>query len=291
LAEAVKFAGQSSSSTLRLAALPIAARLSPDTAAPVLSNLVKKGSAEEQKAAYRSLTVLKHPIADTLIAEQLRQLEAGKVPAGSQIELLSAASARGRDNAEIKELLTKREAALAASDDPLAPYRVALAGGNKMRGERIFRNEPTLACIRCHRAGTDGGDAGPNLADVGARYNREYILESIIKPNAKIAPGFDTVVVTLKNGTAAAGIVASETAETLSLRNTDNKVVEVKKSEIVKREGAPSGMPEIYQTVLSKSQLRDVVEYMAGLKERPTRLDENKPRALRGLPPPRRTTE
>ena len=72
---------------------------------------------------------------------------------------------------------------------------------------------------------------------------------------------------------------------------TDADPMEVKKSDIVKREGAPSGMPEVYGPLLTKSQLRDVIEYMASLKEPPTGLDENKPRALRGLPPPRRSTE
>jgi quinoprotein glucose dehydrogenase len=287
----VKFAGGSSSSILRLAALPIAARISPDTSAPILANLVANGSAAEQKSAFRALGILKHPSADMLLTQQLEQLAEGKVAAAVQLELLNAASVRAREDAGIKALLDKREAALSASDDPLAPYRVALAGGDKIRGERIFRNQPTLACIRCHRAGADGGDAGPNLADTGARYTREYLLESIVKPNAKIAPGFDTIVVTLKSGGAAAGIVASETEDTLTLRNTDSKLVEVKKSDIAKREGAPSGMPEIYGAILTKTQLRDVVEYMASLKERPSALDENKPRALRGLPPPRKTTE
>jgi hypothetical protein len=75
------------------------------------------------------------------------------------------------------------------------------------------------------------------------------------------------------------------------LRNTENKLVEVKKSDITKREGAPSGMPEIYGTVLTRRELRDVVEYMASLKEKPPTLDANLPRALRGFPPPLKTTE
>ncbi|MEO6244823.1 MAG: hypothetical protein ABIQ12_05250, partial [Opitutaceae bacterium] len=116
-------------------------------------------------------------------------------------------------------------------------------------------------------------------------------LESIIKPNAKIAPGFDTIVVTLKNGESAAGIVGRETPTTLTLRNVENKIVDVTKAEIAKREGAPSGMPEIYGTILTKTQIRDVVEYMASLKEAGQPLDENKPRALRGLPPMAKASE
>ena len=287
--EAVTLASASSSSALRLAALPIATRLSPATAAPVLANLVAKGTVEEQKTAFRSLGFLRHPSADTLLAEQLRQLAAGKVAPAVQLELLTAAGRRS--DPAINALLAQRAAAIAASPDPLAPYRVALEGGVASRGEQIFRNQPTLACIRCHRAAVDGGDAGPNLASIGAKQSREYLLESIVKPNAKIAPGFDTIVVTLKNGESAAGIVASETAATLTLRNTDNKLVDVKKSDIAKREGAPSGMPEIYGALLTPSELRDVVEYLASLRDPGQRLDENQPRALRGLPPVAKVTE
>ena len=289
LAETVKAAGESSSSALHLAALPIASRLSPDTAAPVLASLVAKGTPEEQKAAFRSLGNLRHASAAPLLTAQLQALAVGKVAPAVQLDLLNAAGRRSEP--AIKALLAARETALAADKDPLAPYRVALAGGDRTRGENIFRNEPTLACIRCHRAGTDGGDAGPNLVGIGAKQTREQLLESIVKPNATIAPGFDTIVVTLKNGDSAAGIVASETAALLTLRNAENKLVEVKKADIARREGAPSGMPEIYGTILTKSQLRDVVEFMASLTEGAPLLDSNKPRALRGLPPKAKASE
>ncbi len=282
LADAVQTAGASTSSTLRLAALPIAARLSPDTAAPVLAHLVARGTTEEKKNALRALGNLKHPTADSLLTEQLRQLATGKVEPAIQLELVTAAERRS--DPAIKDLLAKREAALAANPDPLAPFRVALAGGDAKRGERIFNNQPTLACVRCHRAGNAGGDAGPNLADVGARNNREYLLESVVKPNAKIAPGFDTIVLTLKSGGTAAGVVARETADLIALRNTESQVVEIKKSDIAKRDGAPSSMPEIYGTILTKTQLRDVVEYLASLTKKQERIDDDKPRALRGLP-------
>lgn len=282
LAAAVKIAGASASSELSLAALPIASRLSPEAAAPVLANLVAHGSTEQRKAAYRTLGFSRLPSADAILAEQLRQLAAGKVPPEVQLELLTAAERRS--DPKIKELLAARQAELAQSRDPIAPFRYALAGGDVSRGRDVFENQPTLACIRCHRASAGGGDAGPSLAEAG-KQSREYLLESIVKPNAKISPGFDTVVVTLKSGGSAAGIVASETAEVLTLRDTENKLVAVKKSDIAKREGAPSGMPEIYQTILSKRELRDVVEFLASLKDPVTRLDENQPRALRGLPP------
>jgi quinoprotein glucose dehydrogenase len=248
-----------------LAALPIAARISPDAAAPLLARLVKDGDAEEQRAAYRTLAEFNHPSADPLIAEQLRKLAAGQVPAGAQLELVEAAAKR--TDPVVKELIAKREAAIAASDYPLAPYLVALEGGNARRGQRIFYSQPVMACVRCHGLGNGGGDAGPNLAMIGARQDRRYLLESVVKPNAVIAPGFDSAVVTLKSGGVVGGIVADETVDSLSLKNADGKVTVVKKSDIAQREGAPSSMPEIYGLVLTKAELRDVVEFMASLTE------------------------
>jgi len=63
----------------------------------------------------------------------------------------------------------------------------------------------------------------------------------------------------------AAGIVVAETADAISLRDVEGKRVAVKKSDIAKRDSAPSSMPEIYATLLTPSELRDVVEYVATL--------------------------
>ena len=279
--EAVKIASDLNAPLMRQAALPISARLSPEAAAPVLANLIAKGTPSEQKTAYRALGTLQHPSAATVLATQLSALAEGKVPAAVQLDLLNAAALRHEP--AIKTLLASRDAALAKNPDPLAPFQVALQGGDRARGEKIFNNQPVLACVRCHKIGTEsGGEAGPNLAEVGAKNDRAALLESILKPNAKISTGYDTIVLTLKSGGAAAGIVASETADTLTLRTTDNQLVAVKKTNIAKRDSAPSGMPEIYGAILTKSEIRDLVEYLSTLRSRPNQVPENsQPRALR----------
>jgi len=91
------------------------------------------------------------------------------------------------------------------------------------------------------------------------------------------------VVVTLRSGGTAAGIVAEETGHQLTLRNPENQLVKVAKADIARRDGAPSGMPEVYATLLSPAELRDVVEYLASLRGE-SRPATNLPRALRGPP-------
>ncbi|MEO7599557.1 MAG: HEAT repeat domain-containing protein [Opitutus sp.] len=282
LADLVTLAGQSNSSQLRLAAMPIAARISPESVAPLLAKQIKDGNSDEQRAAYRALAKFKLPIADTLLAAQLKKLEAGEVAPGAQLELLEAAAKR--TDPAVQQALAAREKSLAANSNPLAPYLVSLEGGDAKKGSRIFYSQPVMACVRCHSFGNGGGDAGPNLAMIGARHDRAYLLESVVKPNAKIAPGFDSIVATLKSGAAVGGVVAGETADVLSLRNADGKVVDVKKSDIVRREGAPSSMPEIYGAVMTKAELRDVVAFLASLdKPAQDTANSDQPRALRSI--------
>jgi quinoprotein glucose dehydrogenase len=123
-----------------------------------------------------------------------------------------------------------------------------------------------LACIRCHKVGNEGGDAGPSLSSIGAMHPREYLLESVVKPNAKIPDGFQNVVVTLKSGEVKAGMVSTEDDVSLTLKLADNTTVQLAKSDVGRRESAPSSMPEIFGQILTKTELRDVVEYLASLR-------------------------
>jgi len=144
-------------------------------------------------------------------------------------------------------------------------YRFALAGGNAVDGKKVFMEKPEASCIRCHKVNNDGAEVGPVLTGVGKRQSREYLLESIVDPNAKIAAGFETVLVTLKDGSVHAGILKSETSEDLGLMQPAGTLEILRKDDVKKRERGPSGMP-MMAPLLTKKDLRDLVEYLASLK-------------------------
>jgi quinoprotein glucose dehydrogenase len=281
LPQSIAAALASNSAELRLAALPLSMKLHPESAPATLARLLESGTLAEQRTAYLSLGDLAQPEADAILAAELKKLAAGKVAPGAQIELLDAAAKRA--SPEVKQLLAARDAALAKDPDPLAAFQVSLEGGDAKKGRGLFYYHPVLACVRCHTADSAGGEAGPNLAGIGARKSREYILESIVKPNAKIADGFDTQIVTLKSGALTAGVFVSENDRELTLRDSNGKDVVVKKSDIASRTSAPSSMPEIFGTILTKSELRDLVEFVDSLKVK-TPAAEAPLRAL--VPPP-----
>ena len=162
----------------------------------------------------------------------------------------------------LKETLGKYETSL-PKDDDLRPYRIALFGGSAVEGRKVFLDRPEAACVRCHKIGNDGNEVGPALTGVGSGRTREYILESIVYPNKQITAGFETLIVTQKDGSSFAGIVKSEDSNELVLNSADAGLVKIKKSNIEKRDGGLSGMPDGMGEILSKRDLRNLVEFLA----------------------------
>ena len=108
---------------------------------------------------------------------------------------------------------------------------------------------------------------GPDLAGIGQRHDRYYILQSIVDPNAVIAPGYENVVLTLTNGDVVAGILNTDEGGELTLTSlADGKKITVKKADVKERINAPSPMPPGLAEAMGKRSLRDVVEYLATVK-------------------------
>ena len=85
----------------------------------------------------------------------------------------------------------------------------------------IFFNKIEVQCIRCHRIGGEGSsEVAPDLTGIGERRDREYILESIVAPNAQSAEGFETSLIVLKDGTQYSGIVREDNEFSLKLEVT-----------------------------------------------------------------------
>jgi quinoprotein glucose dehydrogenase len=260
--DAVAAAEKSSVPSLRLAALQIVAHRTPEKALPAIKRFAASGTEAEQRAAFEALSQIDAPQAASLLVSSLDQLAAGKVQPGAQVELLEAASKSAAP--AVKARWEKTQAAWSSSKDPLAAYRFALQGGDARRGAQEFFGNAILPCARGHRVGADGGEAGPALTSVG-KQPREYLLESVVKPSAHIAPGFDLVTFTLQDGNTESGSVVSESASAVVLKRGDGSQVTLDPRQVKQRVAAPSSMPEIYGQMLTRAQLRDVVAFLAAL--------------------------
>lgn len=72
---------------------------------------------------------------------------------------------------------------------------VKVAAGDPKRGEDLFFNSPTASCGACHTVAGKGGAVGPILDGIAVRSDKDYIVESLMDPNAKLAKGFENLTI------------------------------------------------------------------------------------------------
>ena len=120
-------------------------------------------------------------------------------------------------------------------------------------------------CTRCHSIGGQGGAVGPSLSKIGSTLTREQILQALVEPSARLSPGFGMVVLTLKDGQTAAGILTAENDHELVLKTSEAEPLKIPVARIAKRDNVPSSMPPM-GSIMSKREMRDVVEFLSGLK-------------------------
>ena len=112
----------------------------------------------------------------------------------------------------------------------------------------------------------EGGDVGLDLTGLGERKGREYLIESIVRPNKQIADGFESVLLTMKGGAEFASLMKSQTDAELVLNSPDDGIMTLKKADIQGRQRGLSAMPEEMVTFITKRELHDIIEFLATTK-------------------------
>ncbi len=259
-------AGADANPALKTAASKLMGKRTPDLAAQQLITAWGTADAAQKQDIAMALGGLKSAKAGEFLARLLGNF--ANEPAEAHLEILEAATAQSASSAPAKAALAGRQAALAELEKktPGARFAVALSGGDKDTGEVLFKEHPVAACLRCHKVNNSGGDAGPDLSGFAGNHDRAYILESIVNVNAKIAPGFQMVILTMKDGSVKAGTLKSDEKGVLTIQNPGTPAESVKAGDIARRDNAPSGMIPNLGDLLTLRELRDIVEYVSTRK-------------------------
>jgi quinoprotein glucose dehydrogenase len=262
----VKVAAKKAATELGLLA-SASAPATGDAAMKKFSAALENGSLAEKQNALAALATVDDAGAAKLLSTWLDKLVTGQVAKELQLDVLEAVgkSQSLLTSAATKEKLAKFEDAR-DTKDALAKWRECLYGGNAEEGKKTFIERQDAACFRCHKINGEGGEVGPEMIGLAAKQTREHLLESILFPNKTIAPGFESVLVTLKNGTSYAGLLKSETDAELVINSPEDGLLTVKKADVKSRDRGLSAMPEELGNILSKSDLRNLIEFLSTLK-------------------------
>ena len=232
-------------------------------AVEALAKVLEKGAIVERQGAVALLANIRTPEADDLLEHWLDEMVAKTAPAEMHLDILIAA--HENKNPSLKKKLAQYEETRNLKD-PMSVYRETMVGGDAESGRRVFFDKSEVSCLRCHKISGLGGEVGPDLTGIGAKFKRDYLLESIVDPNKQIAKGYESVLITLKSGKQFSGVLKSEDDKEVRIMTAEGQLINIPKADIDERSRGPSAMPSDLVQKMSRTEVRDLVEFLAGLK-------------------------
>ncbi len=149
------------------------------------------------------------------------------------------------------------------------PYEVAVkrtlqARGDVAKGKLLFKSQ---SCLACHTTADGQTPKGPHLVDIGKRSSPGELAESILKPSAKLAQGFEAYTFEMADGRLFTGFVVSEGAQAVLIREATGVQRELRRTEIeARRMQKQSAMPDGLVNNLTPGQLADLIGYLQSLQ-------------------------
>lgn len=252
-----------SNEEVRTAAVGLLAQLNiPKEKLPsIVDPIFKRGSISEQQRMLNVLGDLPVENSNALLSSLINKASKDQLKQGILLDLMESVNAT--ENPKLIAQLDKLKEAGYSADS----FQETLYGGNWWAGRSVFNNNPTAQCVRCHSVNGSGGEVGPKLDNIGNILNRQQLLEALIEPSIRLAPGYGTVTITLKDGQKVKGVPIEENDKELLLRTSEAEPLRVPLMRIASRENSMSAMPAMGR-MISRRELRDLIEYLGSLRNK-----------------------
>ncbi len=198
------------------------------------------------------------------IGEFLTAVESKKIARG-ELDPARIAILMKTEDVEIRERATKlfSQVGLAARQQVVDAYQPALEiKGNIERGRDHFRK----TCAACHRLEGFGESTGADLNAIRDR-GLAAVMLNILDPNREVKPQFLSYAVLLDTDRIITGMIAAETANSLTIRKADNTTETVLRVNIeqIKSTGL-SFMPEGLEKQLDTAAMADLLAYLNSIR-------------------------
>jgi putative heme-binding domain-containing protein len=229
----------------------------------LLTAVIASGGTAEQQSAVRALATVRGDEAVQALGRLADGLATGAVAPAVQLDLIEAM--RAARAASLQQRLDQLKIAADLANLGTVLPAALTAGGSSARGRQLVMQHASAQCGRCHTFGDTKSTVGPTLSGVGSRLTRPQLLESLVTPGARLAPGFGVVSVTLRNGRKIEGTLTEESETIIAIEDATRGLQRIPVADIATRVNAPSAMPPM-NLLLTPREIRDVVEYLAGLK-------------------------
>jgi putative heme-binding domain-containing protein len=187
---------------------------------------------------------------------EAKRVKPGDLDAQRQRQLVNSPKPEVRDKA--KKLL--QDSLPAERKKVMEQYQASLKiKGDPKKGLEVFRKN----CATCHRLAGVGVTVGPDIADTERTKTHEQLLLDILNPNAAIDANYISYEVTLRNAKVLTGLIAAETAASLTLKRAENQTDTVLRQDIEQvRSTGQSLMPEGLEKTINVEEMADLLGFL-----------------------------
>ncbi len=180
------------------------------------------------------------------------------------------ARAAQSDSAEIRDLFERflpEEKRLKRLGNVIRPETILTLKGDIARGRRLFFDTAGVQCRNCHRIDGKGTEVGPDLDQIGKKYDRAAILDNILFPSKQVDEKYLTYLVETKQGQVHSGLLVSKDANKVVLKDANNKRIEVPANDIeLLTPQQKSLMPDLLLRDMTAEQVADLTAFLSSLK-------------------------
>lgn len=192
----------------------------------------------------------------------LNSIGRDEIPA-AMIGLVRKETLLASTNAQVRELAQRilsrgTDSRQAIFDRYRDPVRLRSGEADLNRGLAVF----TQHCATCHRLNGMGNALGPHLETV-RDWDVDRLLLNILDPNREVAPQSMSHAIVLGDGRLLAGLIADETAASLTLKRAGvaDEVVLRAEIETLSNTGQ-SFMPSGFDELISPADMADLIAYI-----------------------------
>jgi putative membrane-bound dehydrogenase-like protein len=198
-----------------------------------------------------------------LDAVKTQQVSAAMIGASRRALLLKHADPTIRDRATA----LFGEGFSTPRNEVIATYKAALSSaGDWRRGQQVFER----ICVACHRFGQKGNDIGPNLsAYYQPSTSSEKLLTDILDPNREVSPEYIAYNLTLKDGRDLTGILATQTPNSIVLKQPANSEGTIVLRNNIKEMTSSnlSLMPEGLEQSITIEEMSDLLSFLLTVRK------------------------
>ncbi|MFN7340254.1 MAG: HEAT repeat domain-containing protein [Opitutia bacterium] len=181
--------------------------------------------------------------------------------AGDNVQLINAAKAAREAGKAAAAHAGKKVGEMPAAEALAAALR---GKGDIALGKRLYVQQ---GCIACHSVDPAAEQKGPYLGAAGAKFSREYLIESILEPGKVVAQGFQTAMFRMKDGSSQIGFVVGEADGVVSLRNIAGVASTLRRADVAEQTILPQSlMPAGLAANLSAEEFTALIEYLVSLR-------------------------